>query len=85
MDWVAVDVAKLLDAFSLRKDVEVVVAREPEGILGEFLRDRTFDNGRGHAQGFERRFREKKVNVFGHYDVAEDREVVSFADGLQGV
>jgi hypothetical protein len=83
--WVAVDIAKLFDALCPREDIEVVVAWEPEGSLWQFPRDGSLNDSEGDAKGLERWLGDKKVNVFRHYDVAEDMKVVSFADGLQSV
>ena len=41
-DWVAMQVAEFFEALFRRKDVEVVIAGEPEGRFGELFGDGTF-------------------------------------------
>ena len=59
MYGIAVEVAKLLDALCVGEDVEIVIAREPEGSFGELFGDerlrapRTVE--RGWVGGSERR------------------------------
>jgi hypothetical protein len=82
-DWVAVHVPELLDALLGGEDVEVLVAGKPKGRLRRAARDFALDGGDGFGEDFAGRFGEKKVDVFGHDDVADDVEGILFSPGFE--
>jgi hypothetical protein len=86
-DWVAVDVAELLDEFVVGEDVEIVIAGLPELRARAFeeFRGLPFKNAEGGCERTELRLADEKVDVLGHEDVREHEEVVSASELFERV
>jgi hypothetical protein len=86
-DGVAVHVLQLFDSLGFGEDVEVVVAGLPEVFAraSEKLGGFTFENAEGGGYASCLWFRHEEVDVLGHEDVAEDREVVAGSEGFEHV
>jgi hypothetical protein len=69
--WVTVDVFQLLGVFWRCEHVEVIVAGLPEWPFFAFHRNRELESLNCFRQDGILRLRYEKVDVFGHYDVAE--------------
>lgn len=79
-------VAELLDALAVGPDIEVVVARLPEGRAGaELARRRLLENLEGGSQGAALRLADQQMDVFRHDHVAANDKPVPAADALHGL
>lgn len=83
MDWVAMNVTKLFRRLLRIPDIEIVVARLPEGTLRSSL-------GNGELEGLNRSIKvdafgliDQEVHMLGHDDVSDHNELVSPADCLE--
>jgi len=78
-----VDVFQLLGVFWRCEHVEVIVAGLPEWPFFAFHRNRELESLNCFRQDGILRLRYEKVDVFGHYDVAEDTESVTKAHDFE--
>jgi len=78
-----VDVFQLLGVFWRCEHVEVIVAGLPEWPFFAFHRNRELESLNCFRQDGILRLRYEKVDVFGHYDVADDVEGILFSPGFE--
>ena len=80
-------VLQLFDSLGFGEDVEVVVAGLPEVFAGasEEFGGFALENAEGGGHASCLWFRHQEVDVLGHEDVAEDREVVADSEGFEHV
>src|SRR6185312_6459758 len=85
LDGVAVQVAQLLHMFLLGKDVEVVVSGLPE--LGpfafEYFRCLALEDAECGGERLDFWLGEQQVDVLGHEDIAEEKELVTLSKLLE--
>ena len=67
------------------EDVEVVVARLPEGTLCETSGDGDLQGLEGFCEGIAGRFAHEQVNVLGHDDVTEEFKLIMSAGTFERV
>ncbi len=67
------------------EDVEVVVARLPEGTLRETSGDGDLQGLEGFCEGNAGRFAHEQVNVLGHDDVTEEFKLIMSAGTFERV
>ena len=86
-DGVVVHVLQLFDSLGFGEDVEVVVAGLPEVFAGasEKFGGFALEHAEGGGYGSYLWLRHEEMDVLGHKDVAEDREVVAGAEGFEHV
>jgi hypothetical protein len=86
-DGVAVHVLQLFDSLGFGEDVEVVIAGLPEVLAGasEEFGGFALEHAEGGGYGSYLWLRHEEVDVLGHEDVAEDREVVADVEGFDHV
>ena len=76
-------IAQFLDALFLTVNVEVVIARLPEGPFRAPQRHGQFERLHYARQCAATRLAYQQVNVLGHHDIARDNEAISPPDALQ--
>lgn len=80
------DVAKLFDQLRVSQHIEIEVANLPELLMAasQQLRGFALENADRGGKRVSLGLADKKMNVIGHEDVAEDIELMSLPEAFEG-
>jgi hypothetical protein len=86
LNWVSVDVAQLLHVLFVGEYVEVVVPGLPElgSFVFQYFGGLAFEDADGSGERLKLRLGEQQMDMLGHEDVTEEKELVTLPEFLQG-